>query len=415
MSLNDDQLQALAYLNRGCNVFITGSAGTGKTHLIRFFIHDQHTYGKQIGITATTGAAALHIGGKTLHSFMAIGLAKKSAEALAMQTMTKNKRTAKKLRALDTLVIDEVSLMDAELFDKLSAYLQIIRDDVRPFGGVQLVLCGDFAQLPPVSGSYCFTSKVWKQANIKLAKLTTPMRQQDDTDFFSLLERARWGALTEKDMETLRSRVQATESFPDYIVPTRLYSVNADVDAINSQHLQDILDKGETMQQYEPKYEGGAEAQKERTRAWATSLGVPARLALCRGAQVVVTYNINQEDLVNGTRAVVEDLSPTSVIIKLKNGVRKVISPIVVSCDDDKSLRVTYLPLKLAWAVTIHRSQGLTLDAVQMDLGNRIFATGQAYTALSRAKTLESVSIISLSPNAFKADPLVLKFYGVSQ
>jgi ATP-dependent DNA helicase PIF1 len=193
-----------------------------------------------------------------------------------------------------------------------------------------------------------------------------------------------------------------------------MFSVNADVDGINQAHLENLCESGAPSQTYKPVVNGNTTHQKERILAWCKTLGIPAETTLCEGAQVVVTYNVNpNEGIVNGTRGIVTGLGETNVTIQLVDGLSKTITPVTVTCDDDPSLSVVYLPVKLAWAVTIHRSQGLTMDAVEIDLGSSIFAAGQAYTALSRAKDLDSVCISAFSERAFRADPRVLDFYGV--
>lgn len=417
-----DEVQTKAYQNAlsGKNLFLTGPAGTGKSFLIHNIHRAMLANKKKVAITATTGAAAVLIKGSTLHSYLGIGLGQLPVDSLVNKILSK-KDLASRLRNLDVLVIDEVSMMSAELFSKIIQVLKTIRKDVLP----QLILCGDFAQLQSVDGGYCFTSKEWQELKIKTHELKKIYRQTDPV-FQELLGRARYSKLTPDDIKLLES-LKSTQ-FPENIQPTRLYTRNIDVDKINQEEYEKVREKvPETERKYAVKFD----SDDQKLRKLADNVGLSDSIMLCKGAQVMITRNIDQESgLINGTRGVVigfcEDNNP---IIQLTDMRTVIINYVDFREEDDdkedplnpkpkpkktnksKTPGIMYMPLKLAWAITIHKSQGMTLDCVEMDIGPSVFAYGQAYTALSRARDLSKLRIINVSASAFKTHPYVLQFY----
>jgi ATP-dependent DNA helicase PIF1 len=361
------------------------------------------------GVTATTGAASVLIGGRTLHSFLGIGLATKEPKYLAEWIQVKFPAKAELLKELVFLIIDEVSMMSDELFDYISAFLKALRKNDAPFGGVQLLLSGDFAQLKPVKGGYAFKSNEWERCNFKVVVLTTIFRQHGDAAFAEMLQRLRTGKCSSEDYATLKTRVGAALS--KHVEPTRLYSLNADVDRINAGAFEKLL-KTEKAVTYATQFK----ENREDSKRWAATCGIPDSLKLCKNAQVVVTSNVNpDEGVINGSRGRIVQLDAAQVSLELVDGKCVTIGYHEVSqvLDDKKSVSARFMPLKLAYALSIHKSQGMTLDCVEIDLGDSIFEYGQAYVALSRARTLDSVRIVGLSKRAFRTHPLVLKFYGV--
>lgn len=410
--MNEKQKEAFDAFFRRESMLITGSAGTGKSFVLMKIHQAAAKQGLKVGITGTTGSAAHLIGGRTIHSFLGVGLAKLTAQQLAYHTMTKNKALVKKLNALDVLVIEEISMMDAEFFEKVSDYLTIIRKSGKPFGGIQLVMLGDFCQLPPVNKngniSFCFKSPIWEQLNLTTVRLTELVRQVDDPEFQRILEEVRWGRCSEETMRTIRSwvkRPQQQDASSSTIRPTRLFPKNVDVDTIN-EHEYDLLTEDDNVQRrsYETKY------CSQPAKSWAKSCKIPEHVRMCIGAQVVVTWNLNQASgIVNGTRGVVVALNGTSVTIK---DVKGRLLPIDFVTLTDNNMSVTYMPLRLAYALTIHRCQGMTLDSVIIDLGPSIFETGQGYTALSRVRNSESLTLVAVEASSFRCHPDVLAFYG---
>lgn len=387
------------------NAFITGPAGCGKSYLIQEIVAWAHTNNVSIGVTASTGAAAILLGGRTVHSFLGIGLAKTSARDLAGKTKRVAKHVVKRIRGLNILIIDEISMISDELLDKISEYMQILRDDTRPFGGVQTVLCGDFHQLPSIDGDFAFHAREWHRSGMTVHMLTINMRQRNDEEFQSILERARVGRLSSKDMNRLESLCET--QFPHGIQPTRLFSRRADVDRINTESFKHLLASGTRRVEFRTEF-ANSDAEK-----WAASQGIPAVVELCVGAQVVITWNIDLEGgIVNGTRGVVHSFNgSTSVTVVTRRGTPIKIERITVKDEDNPGIYAMYLPIQLAYSLTFHKCQGMTLDAAEIDVGPSVFEFGQAYTALSRVKNLASLRVSNIAKRSFRAHPEVMEFY----
>lgn len=394
--MNSKQKEAMASVASGDNILLTGAAGTGKSYTIAHILKWSRSNRKNIGITAATGLAALNIGGKTVHSFLGIGLAKIPVEIVANKTKFKNKPLYNQLSKLDILIIDEISMIDSDLLTYISEYLSIIKDDPRVFGGVQVIACGDFCQLPPIGNQYCFTCCTWIDSDFKTVILEDQIRQDGDIEFQNMLSELRWGKCTEETEKRLKSLKNKT--FENGIIPTQLFPTNKLVDEINDAEFKKL--GGPTLI-YKTVY--------SRTRAWCKH--IPEEVTLAVDAQVMVTINIHNTSIVNGTRGVVVGLNATEVAIKLLNG-DTVIIPMtkVTSYENDKDF-CHYMPLKLAYAISIHKSQGMTLDAIEIDIGDSIFEYGQAYVALSRARDLNSVKILDINARSFRTHKAVKVFY----
>ena len=410
-SMNEKQNMVLNMIQEGKNVFLTGPAGTGKTFTIRKVIQWLKTQDIHFGITATTGSAALLIGGRTLHSYLGIGINKKTSTEMAkyMRKDVKNK-----LKVLDFLIIDEISMLNNEMFVDISHLLCIIKGNTEPFGGVQVLLCGDFCQLPPVEPDYAFMCEEWERAGLTTITLTQSYRQGDDLAFFQMLQRLRFAKPSREDISSLRSRVNLSYDDQD-INPTRLYALNRDVEKINIHAYNGLVEQGRRNMAYKSTY------TNKEARDWADACGIPEVVYLCEGCQVVLTRNLDSEaGLVNGSRGVVVSVGSEGPFVRFLNN-RTVQIGFATAEMEQKNLlasnqkvnpvTVDYMPIRLAYALTIHKSQGMTLDAVEIDLGYSIFSPGQAYTALSRAKNLDSVWITKFTPSSFKTDQEVLRFY----
>jgi len=395
--MNPEQQLALDDVLKGENVFITGGAGVGKSYLVNKIV--QRLANSNPGVCAMTGCAALLINGVTVHSYLGIGLAKEPAGVLANR-VRKFTNINQRLVSLKTLLIDEASMLNNELFEKISEFLQLLRKNLLPFGGVQVILVGDPFQLGPVDGDYFFTSKLWSRDIFKVHTLTANMRQSGDDGFKSLLDCVRWGECAKEDLEILHG-CQTTE-FPEGITPTKLYSKNLNVDAIN-QREYDRLDT--------PSREYLCWHLNDGSKKWAAANRVPEKVYFRVGAQVMCTRNIPTLGLVNGSRGVVTDVTQNDVGIQLIDGCSVRLGFITVSPFDNPYIEVRYVPLKLAWAITIHSAQGMTIDALEVDLGKDVFAPGQAYTGLSRAKSLATVRVTSVMAKSFITSPTVKKFF----
>lgn len=405
--MNAEQQEAFDAVKSGENIFLTGPAGTGKSFVIYQIKKWLQAEKKNYLLTALTGCAAVLIGGRTLHSALGLGLGDKSVDEIIYKMSMCNKRQLKVLKDTDTLVVDEVSMMSDVLLEKVSELLCVLRKDSRPFGGMQIILCGDFAQLNSVDGKYCFLSPLWSKAIDRVCMLTTIVRQADDEYFQKILHKVRQGKITRSMLARLME-CQFT-SFPDNIKPTRLYSRRADVNRINEQEYAKLVDGGAEERVYDT--EKTANMTKS-SLTWANKMGIETNIKLCVGCQVIITSNLDQErGIINGTRGVVVELG-RNPMVELLNGDKLEIVPKKMQDEDTKLLEVQYYPLKYAWAITIHASQGMTLDAAEIDLGKSIFAPGQAYTALSRVKSLNSLRIVKLTHKSFKTSPEVKDFYG---
>ena len=404
--MNSRQQKAFNAVKSGKTIFLTGAGGVGKTFVLKEIVKWATQSGKNLGLTSSTGTSCLTLGNgiaKTIHSYLHIFLAKKSPYEMYLFTKHKSPRVIKKLVELEILAIDEISMISDELFDKISEYLILIRKDKRPFGGVQLVLTGDFFQLPPVNGEYCFHSKTWKDLNPFIVELIDQIRQDGDTEFQKILTEARWGNLSNRSF--IRLSTLPVANFGE-LKPTILYSKNINVDTINEKEYQELLKTGAREQIYETTY-----SDHRHTKTWAEALKIQEKIPLCIGAQVMLTVNLSvEEGFANGSRGMITDLQDEGPVVLFKNGEQILLEPWMY-IDDDEHIWASSIPLKLAYALTIHKSQSMTIDALSTDLGPNIFEYGQAYVSLSRVRDLKSLKIINILKSSFQAHPDVIKFH----
>ena len=403
MELNKKQKIILDLVLNGRNIFITGCAGSGKSYLIK---HISHL--KNVALTAMTGCAAILIGGKTLHSALGIGLAKGEPMDL-FKRIRRMEGMLSYLLSLKILIIDETSMLSDILFDKIAELFKLIHNSDKPFGKLQVILVGDMSQLKPIEGDFCFHARNWDQSKFEVSVLTENMRVNNDESFNDLLTSFRWGIVNNIELiEKMKLTV-----FDGDILPTKLFSKNKDVDAINQAELGLLLKNGNESSRYKVMYTDNPIKLIESTR-YANDNKIPEFLTICIGAQVMVTRNINFGlGIVNGTRGIVVSLNKTSVTIKLVSDELYVLSYFHVKPElgEINNLDFKYLPLILSWAMSIHKSQGSTIDRLEIDLGESIFACGQAYVALSRAKNSDSVKITNFSKRSVKVSKSVIEFY----
>ena len=431
MELNADQASAFGAVKSGRNIFLTGPAGSGKTFLIRRIQEwAESVAGKTIAITALTGCAALLLSNKakTLHSWAGIGLGKETADVLS-SNITKNPHKKRRWKKTDILVIDEISMMTPELFEKLDIIGKRVRASTDPFGGIQVVICGDFFQLPPVvkgisgetaPGRFAFESPVWRSAAMKPVVLSK-IERQTDVAFQRLLNECRIGEPSAETIALLKSR-QGLDWKSKFIRPTLLFSRNADVDTINEKNIAAL---GKALHPFEAKtvidrsaehpevdMPSGEEVERLVARL-DNDANYASHLDLCVGAQVMLLINKDLEaGQVNGSRGVITEFTTEGhPVVQFLHGAPVVVGPHEWVSNECPHLARTQIPLRVAYAVTIHKSQGATLDCALIDIGTSTFEYGQAYVALSRVRNLDSLYIHTLSPAKIKAHPSVVRFY----
>ena len=407
--LNDKQQQIIDEFKLGKNIFITGPAGTGKSVTIKEIIKYCRDNNINYGLTATTGSAAVLIGGKTLHSYLGIGIGNKSAKELFNNNRYHLSHTIKKIRNIKVLIIDEISMLELEIFELISEYLSLINNTLnKPFGNIQIILTGDFCQLEPINGNFCFLSDIWKDLNLEIIFLSKMIRQKNDKQFQKILRELRYGICSDTTFELLKNNITIINHD---IKSTILYSKNIDVDKINKIEYNKLVKLNNKVQIYKIQLPV-LKKNKDKILNWIKSLDISESIELCENSQIVLTANINQDEhLINGTRGIILELLSDKVKIKTIDNNIHYINYHKCVYSEDKNMYFNYMPIKLAYALSIHKSQGMTLDSVEIDIGKNIFASGQAYTAISRAKKLENIKITDISQNSFILNNEVLKFY----
>jgi ATP-dependent DNA helicase PIF1 len=402
------QREALEILKTGANVFLTGEPGSGKTYTINQYVQYLREHGIEPAITASTGIAATHIGGQTIHSWSGIGI-KKNLSKYEYEAITEKEHVVKRVDKTKVLIIDEVSMLDASVLESVDMVCRMIKHTTLPFGGMQVILVGDFFQLPPVNkeqegSQFAFYSESWKEMNPIICYITEQHRQEDDT-LLSILSSIRSNSFGPGHAAHMHiaERVGILEEDGAEGMP-RLFSHNEDVDRINKMELGKVegLVKIFTMDS------SGASALVEALKRGCLS---PERLELKTGAKVMFTKNNVNEGYVNGTLGEVEDFDEDNLnpIVRLRNGklveVQK--AEWVVEENNKIKARIMQYPLRLAWAITIHKSQGMSLDAAIMDL-SQVFEYGQGYVALSRVRSLSGIFLLGVNDRAFQVHPEVL-------
>lgn len=400
------QATALSILKTGGNVFLTGEPGSGKTYLVNAYIRYLRDHDIRVAITASTGIAATHIGGSTIHSWSGIGI-RKVLSSQELDIIASTDRLVKQIKNTHVLIIDEISMLDAVTLDMVERVCRATRASSAPFGGLQVVLVGDFFQLPPVSkhgeapAQFAFTAASWSEAMFDVCYLTEQHRQSDPA-LSSVLSAIRGGVIEDATLAHLDTR--RVEHHDQHQQATKLYSHNANVDEVNAEKLDDLA--GETHV-FEMEHHG----QKAKIEALVRGCLSPERLEVKIGATVMCTRNNPEKGFVNGTLGTVVDFDEAEgeyPIIEMKHGRRVTIEPMEWAIEDGEkvSARIAQVPLRLAWAMTVHKSQGMSLDAAVMDL-SQSFAFGQGYVALSRVRTLDGLHLLGWNERALRVDPLI--------
>lgn len=389
----------------GNSVFLTGPPGAGKTYVLNEFIRRAQRLHKTVAVTASTGIAATHIGGSTIHSWSGLGI-KDSLSDWDREKMESNERLVKRYNAADVLVIDEVSMLHGKRLDMVNDICKLLRKDQRPFGGLQVILVGDLFQLPPVNRGnelvdFAHTSAAWQELAPKICYITEQHRQEQD-GLLDLLNAMRRGDVNELHEVMLTERLGQKPG--EEVVVTRLYAHNADVESINQKHLE-AIDSETKMFIMQTK------GSMHKVETLKKGMLAPERLELKKGAEVMFVANNYAQGFANGSRGHVVDFKDGLPLVELTNGRQIKVEPHswVMEEDGRKSAEAVQLPLRLAWAITIHKSQGMSLDAAEIDL-SRSFTPGMGYVALSRVRSLEGVYLGGINQMALAMHPEIFEF-----
>lgn len=401
------QDSAYNLLKSEANVFLTGPAGSGKTFLLNKYLEYLKVHKKKVAITASTGIAATILNGQTIHSWSGIGIKEKLSKAQLYQ-LESDEKLNKKLNKTDVLIIDEISMLSASRLDSVNLVCQQIRQNTQPFGGLQVVMAGDFFQLPPVvrneieDGRLACQADIWLKMNLKVAYLDDQFRQKIDDDLFAILKAMRLNLINSSLLEKLAGRLNLNTIDEKM---TKLYSHNRSVDRENDLELDKINERSKSFFMTE-KGSNHLVANLKR------SCLAPETLILKKGAIVMFVKNNFKKKYVNGTLGEVIGFSRSTrmpIVLTSDNREIEVETSTWYYSEDDRVLAsISQLPLRLAWAITIHKSQGMSLDKAQVDLGNT-FGKGMAYVALSRLRSLSGLNLIDFKEKALWIDPFLIE------
>lgn len=402
-----DQETALAILKSGRNVFLTGSAGAGKTYVLNKYIAYLKARKMRVAITASTGIAATHMNGMTIHSWSGMGV-KDNLLPRDLKNMKEKKYLKDNLENAQVLILDEISMLHSNQLDMVNRILQYFKDSEDAFGGIQVVFSGDFFQLPPIGKShetnrekFAFMAPAWVQANLAVCYITEQHRQADN-ELNVILNEIRNGRPTMEAVAQLHEAKHNQLAGQHY---TKLFTHNVDVDRINMEELVKL--PGESVP-YIAKTKGNEKLLETLKKSVLTE----EFLNLKKGARVMFVKNNYEKTYMNGTMGEISGFSDEGFPIVLTHTGRYITAePEDWSIEDDKGRTLasfTQVPLRLAWAITVHKSQGMTLDSAEIDLG-KTFEKGQGYVALSRLKDMKGLQLIDFNETALAVDGLVAK------
>ncbi len=401
------QNDALDMLKMGASVFLTGNAGSGKTYLLNRYISWLKDQKINFGITASTGIAATHIGGQTIHSYAGFGI-RKFLSKEDLDQLESRKYLWNRFSKTKVLIIDEISMLHAGTLDMVDAICKTFKRNNAPFGGLQVILCGDFFQLPPVdrdrdaidASSFAYNSDAWKNLDPVICYLTEQHRQSDDI-FTGILNAIRGQNVDKEIVNKLKERIGKKN--PN-IKSAKLYAHNEDVDRLNNLELEKI--DSELIE-----YRMTASGKGAILESLQKSVLAPEILKLKKGALVMCIKNNHERGYVNGTTGIVVSCEEYAPTIRTNNGKLITILPESWTVEENGKIKaeVTQVPLRLAWAITIHKSQGMSLDSAEIDL-SKTFAYGMGYVALSRVRSMEGLFLEGINEMALSVHPEVAKF-----
>ncbi len=403
------QKEALDILKMGHNVYLTGAAGSGKTHLLNDYIEYLKSHDVDVGVTASTGIASTHLGGTTIHAWSGIGVRDRISEH-ELEGMEEKSYLWKRFERARVLIIDEISMLHHFRLDLVDRVLRFFKRNEHPFGGLQVILCGDFFQLPPVSrqgeipAQFIYKALAWEALDLKVCYLHEQFRQRED-GLLSILNAIRKNDIDDGVMEQLRSRYNKEPSVKlKDIRPTKLYTHNINVDEINHHHLGELLGKSHTYTMTERGKGPLLEVLKKSCLAG-------EKIVLKTGAQVMFIKNNFDAGYVNGTLGKVVAFDHLGPIVETLSGKHITVANESWRVEEEGKVKaeISQIPLRLAWAITVHKSQGMSLDAVEVDL-SKSFERGMGYVALSRVRTIDGLKLLGLNNMALQVHPEILEF-----
>ena len=402
--LSHEQALALDVLRSGENVFLTGGAGSGKSFVIKELTKDLDP--KTMPILASTGAAAVLLGGRTFHSFFGLGIMEGGPDA-TYERASKDGKVMKRLSQVEGCIIDEISMIPGEALMIAEALAQKARGSKLPWGGMRMIAVGDFGQLPPVTKTgqkrdWCFLNRVWDSTGFQVCQLKHNQRVQD-SEFLDVLAEIRNGRMNQKVADFLNSR---TKPHDEEQSGTRLFPRREQSDNYNQKKLAEIREE-------ELKYEAIYFGEEKFVQGLKKSSPVPETLKLKPGCRVMFLKNDANKRWVNGTRGVLVGEEDQHLIVRKDYGREVKVEKMTFSLlDAEGNVRASVIqyPLILAYATTIHKSQGATLEELWCDL-SALWEPGHAYVALSRLRDASGLHIVRWNPRSFIVDPLVQKFY----
>jgi ATP-dependent DNA helicase PIF1 len=455
-SFTEDQQMILDSYVEGKNIFITGPGGCGKSYIVKEIVRRATMEGKKIAVCATTGCASilLQCGAKTIHSWSGIGLARMSDEAITTKIMM-NSNKRKNWRNTDILIIDEMSMMSKRMFELLNHIGIRVRKCGKPFGGIQLIASGDFYQLPPVGNMndpdsmlFCFESPLWGGVFDEQVLLDKLFRQKDET-YIDILHQVREGSLNKDAFDALNERVKRCKALDssDAKYTVHLFPTKTKANEMNMFNLEKIDEPEKYFQAIEnlpEEYEKTKTNTKTNTKTTVKSKTTTTnkdkdkhqfefngiyknalfekRLVLKKGCKVMCIVNLDVEnEIVNGSVGTVIDFKTAAPkdddgdgmecypLVQFENGITKLIT--ANSWMNDNQYEIKQIPLILAWGITIHKSQGATLNSAIIDLGRNVFESGQSYVALSRVKSLDGLYLTAFDATKIKANEKVKGYY----
>lgn len=397
------QKEALDILKTGRNVFLTGPAGSGKTFVLREYIKYLKELNANIGVTASTGIAATHMGGTTIHSWSGIGI-NNSLTSSEISEIAERSHVVKKVKDSSVLIIDEISMLSHNHLDLVDKVVREIKSKDVPFGGMQVVLCGDFFQLPPIHRSgeiealFAYHGTSWKDMGVKICYLSEQHRQKDD-HLIKILNEVRSGSVSSESSEILQTRFIKNGN----LEATKLYTHNSNVDTENFSELDKISGK-------KVAYLMRSSGKKSIIETLKKSCLAPENLELKKGAKVMFVKNNFEKGYVNGTLGVVENCEYEDIRVKTLSGQTIDVEREYWAVEEEGRTiaEISQFPLRLAWAITIHKSQGMSLDAAEIDL-SRSFERGMGYVAISRVRSLDGLFLKGINAMALEVNQEVLE------